>query len=396
MAKCRPAIAPVRLIYRKDRALAGHPHGQKDRNMSDFFKNVWTKRVVSLLSVGYAAMVGWLAYMSIFYDLVVKEPTKLCVCISAVSVIALIIMLYTRKQFITKFVSIALLPLLLLPLLMFFGQWGVLIPPLVVSLIIFFFSGMGETAKTVWGTVFLLLYLLGSLFYFLTTSMFAPSTVTTTVQEGVSPTGAYRYAVTETVDSSNGCTKVVLESSELDKDYDMARFEVKGLSRDVKTERPLNKNVTIEWTIENRQDITAQILGISEDVEITLVDSQMDMLNKKAYRVTYSDGRTEELMQADYHAIVIPLSNADRELLGTDLTEIKLDEMSTRAKKKLGIQVESLRKMKLADLTDSDLATLGIPEKGDCMYYNGKCVFRYYVAILEKYFDISNQDLGLI
>ena len=364
--------------------------------MSDFFKNVWTKRVVSLLGIGYAAMVGWLAYMSIFYDLVVKEPMKLCVGISAVSVIALIIMLYTRKQFITKLVSIVLLPLLLLPLLMFFGEWGLLIPPLVVSLIIFFFSGMGETAKTVWGTVFLLLYLLGSLVYFLVTSMFAPATVTTTVQEGVSPTGAYRYAVTETVDSSNGCTKVIVESSELDKSYDMVRFELKGLSRNVKIERPLNKDVTIEWTIENRQDITAQILGISKDVEITLIDSQMDMLGLKAYRVTYSDGRSEELMQADYHAVVIPLNAEQKELLGTEKDELKLDGMSTRAKKKLGIEVESLRKMKLADLTDEDLQKLGIPEKGDVMYYNGKCVFRYYVAILEKYFDVSNQDLGLI
>lgn len=364
--------------------------------MSDFFKNVWTKRVVSLLPLGYVAMVGWFAYMSVFYDIVVKEPGKLCIIISAVSVIALIVMLYTRKQFVTKLTSILLLPLLLPPLLLYFGQWGILIPPLVIALIIFFFSGMGETAKTVWGTVFLLLYLLGSLLYFLVTSMFAPSTVTTVVQSGTSPSGMYRYEVTETVDSSNGSTKVIVESSELDKEYDMARFEVKGLSRDVKIERPLNKDVTIRWTTESRQDITSQLDGISDNVEFTLSDAQMDLLGRDAYQVTYSDERSVTLRQADYHALMIPLSAEDKALLQTENDELKLDSMSDRAKKKLGIEVKSLRTVKLSELTDADLATLGVPETGDVMYYNDKCVFRYYVAILEQYFDISNQDLSLL
>ncbi len=367
----------------------------KDRNMSDFFKNVWTKRAVSLLSLVYVGFIAYFAYMSVFYELILKQPIQTCILCVATSLIALITMLYTRKQFITKLASILMLPCMLLPVLMYFGQWGVLIPFLVVSLIIFFFSGMGETAKTVWGTIFLLLYLLGSLMYFLVTSMFAPSTVTTTMKTGTSPSGIYRYEVTQTVDSSNGSTKVIVESNELDKEYDMFTFQIKGLSRDVKLERPLNDNVTIDWTTEKREDITRQLTDISKDISVTLSDAQCDMLNMEAYRVTYSDGRSVTLKQADYHALVITLSEEDKLNLETDKDTLYVDSMGPKTKKILGITVEDLRTIPLSSLTDADLETLGVPEEGDVMYYNGKCVFRYYVAVLEQYFDIANQDLGL-
>lgn len=363
--------------------------------MSNFFSNKWTKRVVALLGPVYTAFVVYFAYLSVYYNLVVLQPRQAVVLTSAVSLFALIVMLYTRETFITKLCSLILLPAMLLPLLMFFGQWGVLLPPLITALIIFFFSGIGETGKTIWGTIFLLLYLLGSLVYFVVTSMFAPSTVTTTVASGESPSGTYRFAVTETVDSSSGCTKVTVETTELDLVYDIARFEIKGLSKDVKIERPLNDSVTIEWQTENRQDITNQLNKISKNIEVTLSDAQMDMLDRDAYKVTFADGREMLLHQAEYHALTIPLDASDQEWFETDKTEWPVDDMGTKSLARFGITVEDFRTVTLSSLTDEDLATLGIPESGDVMYYNGECVFRYYIAILEQYFDISKQELGL-
>ena len=363
--------------------------------MIEFFKNKWTKRAVSLLSPVYCGFAAYFAYMSVFYELVVRNPVQFCILLSALSLIALILMLYTRRQFLTILTSLLLLPCMLLPTLLYFGQWEVLIPPLIVAVVIFFFSGMGETGKTVCGTGILLLYLIGSLVYFLVTSMFAPSTVTTVVQAGTSESGIYHYEVIETVDSSDGSTKVTVESNALDRDYDMLLFKVRGLERDVKIERPLNQNVTIEWKTEKRQDISQQLKQLSDDIEITLSDAQMDLLGRAAYQITYKDGRSATLMQADYHSIVVPLTAEEQELLKTSKTELRLDEMSDNALNKLGIQVENFRTVKLSSLTDEELARLGVPEEGDVMYYNGTCVFRYYVAILEEYFDISKQDLGL-
>ncbi len=363
--------------------------------MVKFFSNKWTKRVVSLLSPVYTALVLIFAYFSIFYTLEVRDPKQVCLMLSAVSLFALVIMLYTRETLLTKLCSLLLLPAMVLPVLCFFGQWEVLIPPFVVALIIFFFSGLGETAKTIWGTIFLLIYLIGSLIYFMATSMFAPSTVTTTVQSGLSPSGIYRYQVTETIDSSNGATKVTVETTALDRDYDLVVFKIKGLYKDVKIERPLNEDVTIEWTTEDRQDITKQLLSISRDIEVTLSDKQMDALGRDAYEVTYPDGLVQTYTATDFHQIIIPLSQDDQEFLKVDEPEIRLDKIGERGLAHMGMAVSNFRTVKLSSLTDQDLATLGIPAQGDVMYYNGKCVFRYYIAILEEFFDISNQDLSL-
>ena len=152
---------------------------------------------------------------------------------------------------------------------MYFGQWNILIPPLAVALIIFFFSGMGETGKTVCGTLILLVYLIASLIYFVSTSMFAPSTVTTTILSGDSPSGMYRCTVTETVDSSNGSTRIIVEPNEMDKDFTLVEFQIKGLERDVMIERPMQPNVTIEWKTEKRADISKELKKISNDIEVS-------------------------------------------------------------------------------------------------------------------------------
>lgn len=363
--------------------------------MSQFFGNPWTKRVVSLLCPVYVAMVGYFAYFSIYYDMVLKDAKQCCLLVSLISVIALIIMLYTRETFLTKLCSILILPGMLLPILFYFGQWWVLVPPFVVGIIILFFSGMSETGKTIWGTVILLLYLVGSLAYFVVTSLFAPSTVATVVERGTSKSGIYRYTVTQTMDSSHGSTKVTVESNDLNLDYDLVMFQVKGLSRDVVVERPLNENVKIEWTTVDRDEITAEIAKISKNITVDLSDRQMAILGRDAYKVTYPDGKEVLLSAEQFHELTYPLTDEDREVLKIEDAEMHVDQMGERSFKQLKLKVDNLKTVKIADLTPEDLDKLGIPKQGDVMTYNDKIVFRYYIALLEEYFDISKQDLGL-
>ena len=49
----------------------------------------------------------------------------------------------------------------------------------------------------------------------------------------------------------------------------------------------------------------------------------------------------------------------------------------------------------LHKLTDEQLDKLGVPEKGDVMYFNGEVCFRYYVAELEEYFDVDSRHFSL-
>lgn len=364
--------------------------------MNKFLENPWTKRVVSLISIIYCAFVMVFAYFSIFYDMLLHDSRQVCILISLVSVITLICMLYSRECFLTKLASVLILPGMLLPILSYFGQWWVIVPPFVVGIIILFFSGMGETGKTIWGTIILLLYLIGSLAYFVTTSLFAPSTVTTIVGTGDSPSGIYRYTLSQTMDSSNGSTKVVVESNELNRDYGIVEFRVKGLERSVKIERPMNENVTIEWQTVSRQEIMQELAAISEDITVTLSDRQMDLLDRDAYKVTYPDGTSVTLGQEEYHALTYPLTDEDREVLRVDYEEMPVDEMGERSFAQTGITVEDYRTVTLTSLTEEDLDKLGVPKEGDVMTYNGKVVFRYFTAILEEYFDLSKQEIGLL
>ena len=362
-----------------------------------FFANKWTKRVVSLLSPLYCVIICYFAYLSIFYKLDLLAESSACMIATGSSVFALITMLYSRKQLLTKLASLLILPVMVFPIMIYFGQWGILVPLVIMALMIFFLSGLGETAKTIWGTIFLLVYLLGALVYFLVTSLFAPATVTTVVESGVSPSGLYRYEISNTTDSSNGSTKVTVESNTLDKEYlDVFHFKIRGLSHDVMIERPLQENCVIEWTTERREDITEQLNKISDDIEITLSDTQMDLLGRDAYQVTFYNGQSISMTQENYHNTVIALGDYEKSILETDKSELQLDSMSAKTKETLGITVDDFKTVTLSSLTDEELAKLGIPEEGDVMYYNGKVVFRYYIAILEEYFDISKQEIGLM
>ncbi len=363
--------------------------------MINFFGNKWTKRAVSLLSPLYSILIVMLSYYSIFYDMTVRNPMTICVMLSAVSLIALVIMLYTRKQLITIVTSLVMLPALLPAVLLYFGQWAVLIPMLVVALIVFFFSGLGETPKTAFGTVFLLMYLLGSLGYFLLTSLFAPSTVSTVVESGNSPSGTYRFQVIDTMDSSDGSTTIRIETNMLDKDYNMVLFQIKGLSRTVVVTRPMEDVTNVVWQTEKRADITKQLNSISKDIEVTLSDQQMELLGRTAYHVTYSDGQSLQLSGTEYQQLTTTLSAAAQAALGIYKEEVLVSALDEDSLEYLGITVTDYKTVQLSTLTDSDLAKLGIPEEGDVMYCNGKVCFRYYIAILEEYFDISKQEIGL-
>ena len=77
--------------------------------MKAFFSNVWVKRFVSIIPVFYTIAVGYLCYYSIFYDIHIQDRQSVCVIVSAISLIALILMLYTKNQLLTKISSFLIL-----------------------------------------------------------------------------------------------------------------------------------------------------------------------------------------------------------------------------------------------------------------------------------------------
>ena len=72
---------------------------------------------------------------------------------------------------------------------------------------------------------------------------------------------------------------------------------------------------------------------------------------------------------------------------------IYFSELTEKEMKKFS--VEKSHTIYLNELSDSQLAELGVSEEGDIMTFNGKVCFRFYVAELGDYYDVDSRKLSL-
>lgn len=306
--------------------------------MSTNVSNIWWKRFLSLLGAGYLALLSWFSYLAVFYEVSIPNKLTFCLAFCAVSFLALMAMLYSRFQILTQLTGIFILPAVFPIVLLCFGEWELIIPAAVTSLIIFFLCGAKESVKTFFGIVYLLLYILGSLAYFMVVSFFAPTTQQVILESGTSPSGVYRYEIIRTDDSSGGNVEVHVEPNDKDIHLPFISFIADGYDRTVFVQRPIPEGeVHASWSNVSRTDITAQLLEISSDITVDLSDSQ------KAAAGISPDTET----------------------------------------------------VYLRDLTDVQLDALGIPEQNDVLTFQDNICFRSYIAVLEDYFAKENRVISL-
>lgn len=164
-----------------------------------FFKNVWFRRAVALICYGYTVFLAWVAWLCFGYFFVFENPTPLFVLYLFVNFAAMGLMVYTRKQLLTQ-INTFLIPLVVLVLMIFgFGHWFIIVPPMAVMAVAFFSARANETLKTVFGTLYLLFFVIGVAAY-IAINMFIGSFSFTDVDlnqrdpsyEYVSQTGEYR------------------------------------------------------------------------------------------------------------------------------------------------------------------------------------------------------------
>lgn len=405
--------------------------------MNNFLGNVWTKRVVAVLSLLYALAVCRLCYFSIFYEIHVRDRFSLCLTVTVVSIIALVAMLYTRKQVITRIASFMILPAMLPVVLLYFGEWGMIIPIIITGVTILLLSGAGEGGKTAVGTIVLLMYIFGALGYFVFTSFFVSSVKETLVEKGTSPSGRYRYTVINTEDTSNGSTAVYVEPNYADEDFPFVTFTLKSMDRVVYRVRPIAEEIDIEWTTQSRQDVTQQIEAISDNIEITLTDDELKQLGYTYdNKLTLSDVDIDMKLQigldgSNVDPILLDSLN-DEQLavfgIGRDpngryyilspsaevidsagagsgkkiyFSEIDSDTIEKFQSEYLDeyydykFKVTKDRTVLLNTLTDEQLKSFGVSDQSDVMTFNGKVCFRSYVAEIEDYYDVDSRHLSI-
>lgn len=405
--------------------------------MNNFLGNIWTKRVVAVLSLLYALAVCRLCYFSIFYEIHVRDRFSLCLTVTVVSIIALVAMLYTRKQVITRIASFMILPAMLPVVLLYFGEWGMIIPIIITGVTILLLSGAGEGGKTAVGTIVLLMYIFGALGYFVFTSFFVSSAKETLVEKGTSPSGRYRYTVINTEDTSNGSTAVYVEPNYADEDFPFVTFTLKSMDRVVYRVRPIAEGIDIEWTTQSRQDVTQQIEAISDNIEITLTDDELKQLGYTYdNKLTLSDVDIDMKLQigldgSNVDPILLDSLN-DEQLavfgIGRDpngryyilspsaevidsagagsgkkiyFSEIDSDTIEKFQSEYLDeyydykFKVTKDRTVLLNTLTDEQLKSFGVSDQSDVMTFNGKVCFRSYVAEIEDYYDVDSRHLSI-
>lgn len=130
-----------------------------------FLKNKWFLLGVSLLSFIYVVILGKIIINVFNSYLEIENQSAMMVLYVFVNFIFGVIMFFTRKQIPTIICALIIPVESLLLMIIGFGQWYIIIPPVVVSGVIFLSCGVGESCKTVMGTLLLIVFIAGGLAY---------------------------------------------------------------------------------------------------------------------------------------------------------------------------------------------------------------------------------------
>ena len=352
--------------------------------------------LLSFLNIFYFRGVIRLAYYSMFYRLdIPDENTKLyCFLVSLVCLMFGALMIFTRRQIVTRLVIMCSMPFYL-PIFLFNYRHLVLIVPLAVLILITYLaSGTPEGPKTIFGAVFIMLYIIGTFVFLSVQSILAPAVTECVVKRDVSPQGTYRYSVVQMIDQADGNTYVALEPNTEDIAYDHSTWYAKGYSKEVYLERPLGE-FEVEWDTQTRAEITRELISINPNTSFELNAAQMKILGlDKDYVETFTVGQLSRSVRhklgyaSEKDSIDKRLAKFLRvEVVPSD-TEVTLtfDDMI-----KLGMS--PTYELKLSTMTDEALALLGVPEVNEVMKVNGKIVFRQYVAELERMFWADSRSM---
>ena len=215
--------------------------------------NKWFILAISILCGIYTLCLGYFAYAVFFYDIVYTDKVTFAIVYAAFSLISALFFYYTRKSFVTCIIGMINMVVFFPTLLMDWGNWPLLIPAAMVTVFGFFCCKMNDTVKTVFGTIFLLLYVLGGIVFFLIMNVFRVTTVDTllTPQGGiVSPSENFRCYVLDVQNKSSGKVAVYIEPNKLDKDLKFIKLETtikKLVKQAIKENKDDALNYDVHW-----------------------------------------------------------------------------------------------------------------------------------------------------
>ena len=192
---------------------------------SAIFENKWFILGIGLLNLGFTICLCVFAYWTFFYTIEYVNLTIFAAVYSVISLLAGLIMYHTRNSPLTAVFCMANVAILFPVILMDWGNWGFIVPAFLVTVFGFFCCHMNDTIKTVMGTIYLLLYIIGGIAFFLLSTVFTASTVDTLIDSGISPSGDFRYHTLDQKNNAMGKTVVYIEPNRLDVDLGFIKLD---------------------------------------------------------------------------------------------------------------------------------------------------------------------------
>ena len=245
--------------------------------MKDFFSNPWVKRSVAVFNLAYFAVICMFTFATFLYQIQFtdgKEVTFFVVYFIA-SLLFMGLMIYARREILTRIVSVAMPPVCFCLILFNWGNWILIIPPFIVALVMFFASGVHETTKVILGTIYLLMYVLGLVAFLVLRMLFGGSSVTTllnsdlqnkpdvyelykgeqfaklievTKEENlISPDGKYRIVLYDVQDNDKGRIKICVVPHGQDIELNFFTLKQKGIEKTISNKGPRGTIPEVGW-----------------------------------------------------------------------------------------------------------------------------------------------------
>lgn len=213
--------------------------------VKSFLTNKWFRCFLGLLTGAYTVLLCYIAYAVIFYNIEYTNKVMFAIVYTLISVAFGALVFFTRKSPITATFAMINMVVFLPTLLVDFGNWPLLIPGILLTLFAFFCVKMNVTAKTVIGTIFLLMYIIGGIGFYVMMNMFRVKTVDTLLGTGVSPSQSFRYYVLDVKNNSTGKTVVYIQPNNLDIDLKFIKLDCTIKRRLMQGNNPMS--VKCEW-----------------------------------------------------------------------------------------------------------------------------------------------------
>lgn len=399
----------------KARKPASYHNRQTATDIGDHFRNGWRtvkeaiqtrngryfmfalQFLLSFVSLLYLKGIVQMAYYSMFYRLDIPEETRgrYCFLVTLSCLFFGAVMLFTRRQIVTRLSIMACMPFYLPIILFNYNHLVLLIPLGIMVVVTYLASGTKEGPKTILGALFLMLYVLGFFVFTTVQNILQPATEETVIERGVTPSGSYRYSVVQVLDQGDGNTYVAVEPNDADIEYDYATWYSKGFRQEIYRERPLKKGFKAEWTTQTRAEITKELITKNPSTVFVLNAEQMKILG---LNVGFAqDFKISDLSRTQRHKLGYGSEKdaIDKRFAGLlNITLMEPDFVVTLDfDKMVELGLNPTFDQRLSRMTDEQLALLGVPEVNEVLKVGKKVVFREYVAVLERRFSEENRDM---